>query len=217
MGIAKHTLPMPTSRAGRSGVHPLLLHLICIHHQLQMQSLGETISRVTISVRSAQQSREIEELIACQIPDNVSLNFIVDAATNSGPATGLLAALTYDDSCEWLVTGCDYPLLRLSALQQLYESYILLPAAVTCFSNKDNFPEPLLAIWTPAALKLLRDLASEARRDDRKIGPMQAIRRLQRQDGQVHLNLLTPANPTWLTNVNTIDDWTSIQDQLQPA
>ncbi|TLS23622.1 uncharacterized protein PpBr36_06399 [Pyricularia pennisetigena] len=73
---------------------------------------------------------------------------------SAGPAAGLLAAHRAYPSATWLVLACDFPFCTTEILHQLQSEY---QSPVTCFRNDEGFIEPLLAIWSPDALRRLED------------------------------------------------------------
>lgn len=109
-----------------------------------------------------------------------------------GPAAGLLAAYYRDPTATWLVTACDYPLLRALALVQLQQE---MTGLVTCFYNDAGFCEPLLGIWTPQALQTLEEHVQQG-----ILGPKSTVRKC-------HGKLIRPQDSRWLFNTNTPDGW----------
>ncbi len=69
------------------------------------------------------------------------------------PGAGLLAAHALFPDTKWLVLGSEYPLLPPPALQQLILEY---EDTVTCYINEKGFVEPLLGIWGPEALEVVK-------------------------------------------------------------
>jgi len=111
---------------------------------------------------------------------------------SNGPAAGLLAAYNFSPTTTWLIAGCDYPLLTTAALQQLVKEYV---PAVTCFSNSKGWCEPLLAIWSPAALQQLQENVLRGRS-----GPSCVIQSL---GGKV----IRPKEEDWIFGANTKQEW----------
>lgn len=122
-----------------------------------------------------------------------ALQVILDeAGPDVGPAAGLLAAHSLHLDTKWLVLGCDYPLLPASALQQLILEY---QDPVTCFVNEDGFAEPLIGIWSPEALKKLKENVKGGR------GGLHAV--IKALDGK----LVRPLRELWIKGANTRDEW----------
>ncbi|KAJ2981900.1 hypothetical protein NQ176_g1741 [Zarea fungicola] len=99
-----------------------------------------------------------ESVLGSFMPDNMaSARLILDEEKNTtsrsaGPASGLLSAYHMDSTATWMVVGCDYPLLTTHALNCLRQAY---EPPMTCFLNADGVFEPLVAIWSPPALRVL--------------------------------------------------------------
>lgn len=105
-----------------------------------------------------------------------------------GPAAGMVAAYYEDPAARWLVVACDFPLLTHAALRQLRDASV---GPLTCFVNGGGFLEPLLAVWSPDALRRL-----EANVDDGILGPMAVVRELKGK-------CIRPVEEKWLFNANT--------------
>lgn len=222
MGIPKHLLVLQEHDSSPQTEHPLLVHLLLCHHRFQSR-LSDSTSHIYISTRDEEQRTEIEGLLlSLDLPHDMNIYYVRDEHINAGPVAGLLAAYAYDTSRLWLVSGCDYPLLSASALNQLYESHVSEDAAITCFLNEDGFEEPLLAIWTPSSLQVMCEMAAVARDECRNLGPSQVIRALRRLDSRderapasgTRVNLITPMDSSWLTNVNTPEEWYRSQKSI---
>lgn len=68
-----------------------------------------------------------------------------------GPAGGILAAQRAHPGVAWLVLACDLPRLDAATLQHLIARRDPARAATAFSSSRDGLPEPLCAIWEPAA------------------------------------------------------------------
>jgi len=224
MGHPKYSLSMKLTNGRQQS---LLSYLIQCHRHFQLDVVGSNIAEVVISVRDEAQQEEIEELLGLPSSCNdLSIKYVLDASSGSGPVTGFLAAYNQDRECSWVVTGCDYPLLEPAALQQLWTAHRAKTPAVTSFVNEDGFSEPLLAIWSPTALSLLKDLESAAQAEGRQIGPNRVIRVLQ-SNAEMNASpnssqsslvmLLSPERPQWLRNVNTPSEWEQVQPLIAPV
>lgn len=123
----------------------------------------------------------------------IGLVKIPDETTqNIGPAAGLLAAHRYYADATWLVVACDFPLLHPAALHQIRDSY---EAPVTCFVNTSGFSEPLLAIWSPHALRCL-----QANVESGRSGPSFTVKQLVSK-------LIAPTKVDWILDTNTKEEW----------
>lgn len=217
MGSPKYALIMPSDDTLEGD--NLLLRLIQCHHDFRLDAYGEVSTEITISVRSNEQRCEVESLLATyRLPDKVTIEFVTDEQTDAGPASGLLAAHHLDRDSSWMVSGCDYPLLESEALKQLSAEHMQHCATVTCFMNEERFSEPLLAIWSSAALRTLEVMMHEAKDKGRRLGPNQVIRALQKdqssQSSSTSIKLVKPSKPVWLRNANTPQDWAEVQRLL---
>ncbi|CAG0909668.1 unnamed protein product, partial [Cyprideis torosa] len=88
-----------------------------------------------------------------QVPELPSdLQYILDEDIFKGPFNGILSAHRKYPDVTWLVLACDLPLLNIAALKELIAARNAVCFA-TAFAQKENpLPEPLCAIWEPAAL-----------------------------------------------------------------
>ena len=78
------------------------------------------------------------------------LPLLLDTPAAAGPAAGLLAAFSADTRSAWLVLAADLPLVDAALLERLIAARD--PAALgTGYRQPDGTPEPLCAIFEPAA------------------------------------------------------------------
>jgi molybdenum cofactor guanylyltransferase len=119
------------------------------------------------------------------------LSLMVDEGDSAGPASGVLTALRRFPGAAWLVVAADMPLLNPPLLAGLVARRD--PAALaTAYRHHDGTPEPLCAIWEPAArVRLEED------------GDGGSLRRLL-EGGPARL--LEVENDTVLVSVNTQAD-----------
>lgn len=76
---------------------------------------------------------------------------IVDRQPGIGPIAGISAALLEHPKAAWLVLACDLPFLTEETLQNLIAHRDPQKMATAYRSTHDGLPEPLCAIWEPAA------------------------------------------------------------------
>lgn len=76
---------------------------------------------------------------------------IVDRQPGSGPIAGISAALLEHPKAAWLVLACDLPFLTEQTLAHLLAHRDPHKVATAYRSAHDGLPEPLCAIWEPAA------------------------------------------------------------------
>lgn len=178
MGQPKHDLCLFDKRS------------IVSHTIERARSARSGMPAVHISLRAEDQSFQTA------VDDGVQFLYDSDAhpggQVDLGPASGLLAAHHRHPTAHWLVIACDYPLLRVSDLRYLIESY---EPPLTCFENAEGWPEPLLAIWSPLALQALERNVQAG-----MIGPIKTLRTLQTKR-------LKPLHDLSLLNANTPADW----------
>ena len=107
------------------------------------QMLESFCSRVYISCNAGQLHKFKE--VSC-IVDN-------DKYANAGPLTGLLSAFEYLSS-PLFVAGCDYPLLRVTDLQYIYDQRHQNAKATVAFHG---LYEPVIGIYEYKAFEDLKD------------------------------------------------------------
>ncbi|KAF3002543.1 hypothetical protein E8E13_007462 [Curvularia kusanoi] len=197
MGTPKHLLPLPST------MQPLYQHLIRVVHAAAPEteviylSIADS-SKLDDTLRSGTYT-----LSTNAGPTNIKLVKIPDRSPRDiGPAAGLLAAHRYDPDANWLVVACDFPLLEPAALQQLKMAF---EEPVTCFTNKQGFCEPFLAIWSPHALQSLSESV-----DTGRTGPSYTVKHL---GGKVIL----PKEDEWLLNTNTPEEWNAARTLIKPV
>ncbi|KXX77636.1 Molybdenum cofactor biosynthesis bifunctional protein [Madurella mycetomatis] len=172
MGSPKHLLPMPDGR-------PLYQHQIELLHRALPSAPAIYVSLA----QDSQLDPYLESLTPPRttanptgpspptyhpkpsLPPHLRISLLRDLAPNlsptssAGPAAGLLAALHARPAATWLVVPCDHPFLNPAALRRLCHAY---QPPVTCFRNPDGFREPLIGVWSAAALRRLRDRVVES-------------------------------------------------------
>lgn len=84
-------------------------------------------------------------------PTRAGLPQIVDRQPGIGPIAGISAALHAHPKAAWLVVACDLPFLNEQTLRYLIEHRDPRKVATAFKSSHDGLPEPLCAIWEPAA------------------------------------------------------------------
>ncbi len=117
------------------------------------------------------------------------------AGASAGPLTGMLAAMRSRPEANWLVVACDLPRLDLATLRALIGSQLPGDVLLAYRSEHDGLPEPLCALYAPAAAELLEEAMAAALRCPRKILIKHQCR------------LLEPVSPGALDNANTPDEW----------
>jgi molybdenum cofactor guanylyltransferase len=107
--------------------------------------LSRHVSPVFVSVRAGQ----------THDPARARRAMIVDSVPGEGPMVGIRSALAAHPQAAWLVLACDLPFLSDAALSQLLRERDPHCLATAFRSAHDGLPEPLCAIWEPAAAAAL--------------------------------------------------------------
>ena len=154
------------------------------------------VDRVFVSVRASQSDE----------PTRSDKPLIVDLAGLSGPEgpmRGIRSAMAAYPDAAWLVIACDLPFLSDAAIEQLLKARDTGMLATAFCSAHDGLPEPLCAIWEPAAAAILAAYQSEGGHCPRKF-----LRRFP-------ASLIEPRDPRALDNVNTPEEYTLAQAAIE--
>ncbi len=174
MGADKAALVHPDGRTLARRCHDLLEYAGC--------------ENVLLSLR-------INQKIPAGFSDLSDIRIVRDPeGVSGGPLAGIVAAMNLHPDADWLVLACDLPRLDLDTLRHLISSKRPDEMFLSYRSEFDGLPEPLCALYAPAALPLLRDTEF---RCPRKV--------LIRHE----CRLLEPVTPRALDNANTPEDWQS--------
>jgi molybdopterin-guanine dinucleotide biosynthesis protein A len=120
---------------------------------------------------------------------------LVDSVAGEGPIVGIRSALAAFPRVAWLVMACDLPFLNDAALDHLLLERDPDSLATAFLSAHDNLPEPLCAVWEPAAAAALAEYQAGGGRCPRKF--------LMRHEAK----LLEPLDARALDNVNTQEEY----------
>jgi molybdenum cofactor guanylyltransferase len=140
------------------------------------------VANVFVSVRADQTAD----------PTRAQHPMIVDSIAGQGPIVGIRSALAAFPHVAWLVLACDLPYLSDAALVQLLHERDVNGFATAFRSTYDGLPEPLCAIWEPAAAPVLASYQSEGGRCPRKFLIRHAVRLLEPLDRRALDNINTP-------------------------
>jgi molybdenum cofactor guanylyltransferase len=143
------------------------------------------VGRVFVSVRADQRLD----------PTRAQRPMIVDSVAGSGPIVGIRSALAAHRKTAWLVLACDLPFLSDAAIDVLLRHRDASRFATAYRSAHDGLPEPLCAIWEPAAAEALADYQAAGGHCPRKF--------LIRSGA----HLLDLPDPRALDNVNTPEEY----------
>lgn len=105
-----------------------------------IQLLSPICNRVFLSCNAAQ---------AAQLGEAYSV--LQDIFEGIGPIGGIHAAFEKFPDTAWLVVACDLPFLSIGTLTHLISSRQTYKQATAFRLRENGFPEPLLAIYEPAA------------------------------------------------------------------
>ena len=151
--------------------------------------------RVFVSVRADQTSD----------PTRAQRPMIVDCVAGDGPIVGIRSALAEFPRAAWLVLACDLPFLSDAAIDFLFRGRDPAGFATAYESTHDGLPEPLCAIWEPAAGPVLAAYHAGGGHCPRKF----LIRHGAR--------LLAPHDRRALDNVNTPEEYALALAALKSA
>ncbi|MEP6883966.1 MAG: NTP transferase domain-containing protein [Gammaproteobacteria bacterium] len=154
--------------------------------------LSRHLPQVFVSVRAGQTAD----------PMRAQRPMIVDSVAGEGPIVGIRSALEAHPHAAWLVLACDLPFLSDTALSQLLRERNSTGLATAFRSAHDELPEPLCAIWEPAAAAALAAYQAGGGNCPRKFLIRHAA------------SLLEPLDRRALDNVNTPEEYAQAQATL---
>ncbi len=121
-----------------------------------------------------------------------SLNPIYDKFDFGSPLNGILSAADLHPEKVWLAVAVDMPYVNEDVLQYLISNRDQTKAATCFYDSSGRLPEPLLTIWEPAALPLLRKFVNEVGISPRDFLMASDCQKLTYSDSQFHVNVNTP-------------------------
>lgn len=142
------------------------------------------IDEVYVSVRQTQSAEEERS----RYPQ------IVDRYEGMGPIAGILSAMDVDPSASWLVLACDLPNIDQTTIGKLLDEHREEQPFTAYRSSYDGLPEPLCAVYSPAARPLIDAFLADGITCPRKM--------LIRSEAQ----LLQQPQPDALDNMNSPED-----------
>jgi molybdenum cofactor guanylyltransferase len=150
-------------------------------------------------------------------PTRAQRPMIVDSVAGEGPIVGIRSALAAHPQVAWLVLACDLPFLSDAAIEYLLRERDSVGCAAdfaTAYkSAHDGLPEPLCAIWEPAAAKALADYHAGGGHCPRKFLIRHGARLLEPQDTRALDNVNTPEEYTQA--LATLDNSFPMQLKIQ--
>ena len=160
-----------------------------------MRLLEGRVARAFVSVR------------ADQAADDVRARYprVVDRGDVEGPIAGISAALAGYPEAAWLVLACDLPFLDAGTLDLLVAQRDPARIATAFRSSHDGLPEPLCAIYEPAARAAIAAHIAAGKNCPRKF--------LINAD----VKLLEQPDPRALDNINTVAEYGHAMDALSSS
>ena len=153
------------------------------------------VDKVFVSVRTDQISD----------PTRAPRPMIVDLGEGEGPIVGIRSALAAYPEAAWLVLACDLPFLSDAAIEGLLRRRDPNSLATAYKSAHDGLPEPLCAIWEPAAARALAGYQAGGGQCPRKFLIRHAA------------HLIDPLDPRALDNVNTPEEYSQAAAALESS
>jgi len=149
-------------------------------------------ARVFVSVRPSQVAD----------PLRAAHPLLVDSLPGEGPLVGIRSGLAAVPDVAWLIIACDLPFLSDAALEYLLQQRDPRLLATAFKSAHDGLPEPLCAVWEPAAGAALAGYQAAGGHCPRKFLMRNAPK------------LLAPLDERALDNINTPDEYAAAQAAL---
>jgi molybdopterin-guanine dinucleotide biosynthesis protein A len=146
-------------------------------------------------------------------PARAQRPMIVDSVAGEGPIAGIRSAFAAHPKVAWLVLACDLPYLSDAALDFLLRRRDATALATAYTSAHDGLPEPLCAIWEPAAAAALADYQAGGGHCPRKFLIRHGARLLEPQDTRALDNVNTPEE--YRQAVATLDSVAPMQLKIQ--
>ena len=120
------------------------------HKDVLYEYAGEFCERTFFSIRQDQVEPELHG------------EYILDTDQFRGPFNGLLSAHKAFPQAAWLVIACDLPFLDNPTIRLLVDARDPSCMATALATHQSQLPEPLAAIWEPAALEAAQDYLPDA-------------------------------------------------------
>jgi molybdopterin-guanine dinucleotide biosynthesis protein A len=150
-------------------------------------------AEVFVSVRRAQRTD----------PARAAHPLLIDSLPGEGPIVGIRSAMAAFPNVAWLVIACDLPFLSDAALEYLLAQRDASRMATAFLSSHDQLPEPLCAIWEPAAGAALAAHQAQGGKCPRKFLIRNSVK------------LIEPLDARALDNVNTPDEYAAALNALE--
>lgn len=158
------------------------------HGRTQLEWAYDLISPLCVTTFVSVRPDQRDEPTRAKFPQ------IVDRQPGAGPLAGIAAALSEHPKAAWLVVACDLPFLTAETLRTLIDARDPQRIATAFRSGHDGLPEPLCAIWEPAARAIALSQLAAGKQCPRKL--------LINAD----CKLIDLPDPSALDNINTPDE-----------
>lgn len=128
--------------------------------------------------------------------------FITDENKYEGPLNGILSAHHRFPEMAWLVVAVDLPHISDKTIQALLSQRDPLKMATVYATKASEKPEPLIAIWEPAALREAENYIQSGNHCPRKFLSVQDIK------------IIFPENDIELFNANYYTDYLEAKNRM---
>ena len=157
---------------------------------------GETQLGRTVALLERHLEKVFVSTSKQQADDPVRAGFekIVDGYDDLGPVAGILSAMDAFPQSAWLVLACDLPNIDDRTIEYLIDNASVDHPATAFVSIVDTLPEPLCAVYRPAAREVMDNFVDDGIKCPRKMLINSAT------------CLLSQPSPGALHNVNSPED-----------
>jgi len=167
------------------------------------QSTRMGTDKATLNYQGKPHAAYLFELLQGLLPESyVSLRsdqscdftkkIIVDSYPMKGPINGILSAMNLKAECAFLVLAVDLPFLKSTTLERLIRERDPQKLATVYCNKETGLPEPLIAIWEPAAKAGLEDLQMKSENNSLRGFLLRS-----------NIKCIDPIDPDELFNANT--------------
>lgn len=154
--------------------------LLNFHGKPQREYLFDLLSEVCDQVYTSHKA-------GIEIP--AFLNPLPDRFEIESPLNGILSAFNQTPLAAWLTAPVDMPNINLSVIRYLLQ-YRNPDKLVTCFTDSEGKdPEPLFALWEPAAFPLLKKYYETGGKGVKYFLLHHDINLIPSPDARIHVNI----------------------------
>lgn len=160
--------------------------LISYHGMPQREYLFQLMGRFCSKVYTSSHSGQ---------PVPSELNPLPDRFSVQGPLNGILTAFSSHPAKAWLIIAVDMPFVNEQVIGHLLTHRNKTKIATCFYNDVEKFPEPLMALWEPAAFPLLHTFIREGGNSPKAF----------LNENDVHL--VIPENNQTLININSPEEY----------